>query len=215
MNYTELQTEIADWLDRAETSIDIPTLITKAENRLNRKLRLLQMRELSEETFSSGSRFLAFPTGFLELLDLDMRPSTSADTAYTKPIYVAPEMISQYYASNGTPTYFTVRDQFEFNCEVNANHVARVYYLKKWDIETDTTNWLLTNFEEAYVYGSLVAAEMYLKNDERMPMWKATFNEVMTELNDLDERSTDDAILGTDVYELHNRSYYNVITDRG
>jgi hypothetical protein len=215
MNYTELQTEIANILDRDDLSSDITSFITRCENRLNRKLRLMQMNTLTEQTLSAGTREDDFPSGLLELINILIKPSSSDDTGYTQPIYVAPEFLFKYYSDTSTPTYYTVRDGIELNCEVSSNHTIRYFYIKKWDIATDTTNWLLTNYEDAYIYGSLLQAEAFLKNDERIILWKSLFDETMKELNELDHRSQDDAILETDVYELcSNRDTYSIITDR-
>jgi len=204
MNYTELQTLVANYLDRADLSSDVPGFIARCENKLNRKLRLREQNQISTGPYTNGSRFVELPDGFVEMLNLIIKPSSSDDDAYETPRFVSPVMLTKYYKTEtATPKYYTLRDQIEFNCEVSDAHTMRMYYLKKWDIATDTTNWLLTNYEDAYLYGSLMEAEAFIKNDERVPGWKILFDEVMTQLNELDERSQDDAILGTDVYLLN------------
>lgn len=211
MNYTDLKAEIADYLDRSDLTDVIPGFITKCENKLNRRLRLREQNQLSTSTLSSG-RFVALPTGFIELLDLQIKKATESDTEYEPVKYEAPELLyKRYEDTEGTPGYYTLRDQFEFNQGVSEDHTLRLHYLKKWDIETDTTNWLLTNYEDVYLYGSLMEAVPYLKDTELVAI-KVLFDQVIEELNEMDMRSEDDAVLGTDVHEISNRySTFNII----
>jgi len=54
---------------------------------------------------------------------------------------------------------------------------------------TTTTNWLLDLAPDAYLYGALVQAEAFLAEDDRLPMWKAAFDEAINELRaDADKR---------------------------
>ncbi|MCK8356920.1 hypothetical protein LXA28_18340, partial [Erwinia amylovora] len=44
------------------------------------------------------------------------------------------------------------------------------------------TNWLLTDHPDLYLYGSLLQAEAYLFNDDRLAVWKTAHDEVMAEI---------------------------------
>ena len=44
---------------------------------------------------------------------------------------------------------------------------------------TNTTNWLLTNHPDAYVYGALSEAEPFIPDDPRVGIWKAKRDEIL------------------------------------
>jgi len=206
--YAELQTEIAGFLSRSDLTSKIPNFIAYAEAKLNRKLRLREMEQTATASYTSASRFVALPAGFLELMNLRIKKASDADTKYERLKPVAPSRIHEFYRdSAGCPSRYCLRDQFELNREADQEYTLHMYYLKKWDIASDSSNWLLTDYPDAYVYGALVEAEMYVRNDKRVPAWKSMFREVMAELDDLDERSRDDTEMGTDLYLLNSNRY--------
>jgi len=51
-----------------------------------------------------------------------------------------------------------------------------------------TSNWLLAAHPDIYLFGTLVEAEPYLKNDERMPMWTSRLDKALTALRLQGER---------------------------
>jgi len=46
-----------------------------------------------------------------------------------------------------------------------------------------TTNWLLTAYPDAYLYGTLIQSAARIQDDARLPMWKALFAETVDEIN--------------------------------
>ena len=42
--------------------------------------------------------------------------------------------------------------------------------------EGNQTNWLLTNHPDLLLYGSLIEAEAFIMNDERLPVWREFFD---------------------------------------
>ena len=47
---------------------------------------------------------------------------------------------------------------------------------------SELTNWLIDSYPDVYYYGLLVQSEAYIVNDERVGMWKAAFDESLSEL---------------------------------
>ena len=210
--YAELQTAIRNELDISTSGISdaaIVDAITRCEAKVCRKARLREMEQLAYATYSSGSRYLALPTGFLEMLNLKVKVATAADTTYAEAQYVAPFRLTDYYGSSADKWYFTLRDQIEFHKEPSADQTVMMHYLKRWDIATDSTNWLLTNFPDVYLYGSLMECELYVRDDQRAPAWKSLFEEGIADLNALDERGRDDALLDTSEAAGVTSNYYS------
>lgn len=198
-NYTELQTEISDFMHRSDLDSKIPTFITLAESKLNRILRIREQEQLSYTTVqtTATNRRVALPTGFIEFLSLKIKGENDENTKYKPLQYLPPERAHEQYTSAGVPTHYTIRKDLELNCVPSSNQMLRMHYLKQWDIATDTTNWLLTNHPDAYLYGALAAAASYIKDDKRVPMWIAGWDMVQDELNEVAERSRNHAELPT------------------
>jgi hypothetical protein len=52
---------------------------------------------------------------------------------------------------------------------------------------TNQTNWFTIYAPQAILYGSLLQAMPYLKNDDRVPMWKAQYDLIMQTLTNEDK----------------------------
>ena len=63
--YAELQTAVANWLDRDDLSLRIPEFIALAEARMNRILRLRLMESTYTASTVATQRNLALPTGYI------------------------------------------------------------------------------------------------------------------------------------------------------
>ena len=62
------------------------------------------------------------------------------------------------------------------------------YYTKVTALTSSTSNFLLNNFPNAYLYGSLVAGEAYLGSDPRITTWGNLYDNFMTKLDTSNER---------------------------
>lgn len=216
-NYTELQAAIVSELRRTDLTANIPDFITRAEAKINRKVRLRGQEDLYTWTYDTAAtdKFLSLPAGFVELLSLKIKGSTSEDRDYRELRYIEPSRFHLYYiGSSGKPERYTLRNKIEIDRLPGESYTVRMHYLKQWDIATDTTNWLLTNYPDAYLYGSLAEASLFIKHDSRVPIWKSLFEESLSELDLLDERSRNDAVLDTHEYTSDRRAYgYRIVND--
>ena len=64
-NYSELKSEIGDWLNRSDLDAVIPTFISLAEVGLERVLRVRQMLDRANATIDT--QYSALPSTFLEV----------------------------------------------------------------------------------------------------------------------------------------------------
>jgi len=53
---------------------------------------------------------------------------------------------------------------------------------------TVTSNWLTSNAPDLLLYGSLLEAEPFIKNDERIPVWLNAYSSAIDKLQKADER---------------------------
>ena len=173
--YAELQTATANWLDRTDLTARIPEFIDLAESTFNRTIRNRQMIT-KNDSYSLDSRYVNLPTDTLEVIRIvvDVTPQITLQ-------YLTPEEIAERRnsSSTGRPQYFTVvggsTNQIELLRSPDETYTSSILYYTKIPALSDsaTTNWLLTSHPDIYLFGTLVEAEPYLKNDERMPMWSA------------------------------------------
>jgi hypothetical protein len=204
--YSELQTAIADHLHRDDLTSIIPTFIKLFESRANRHLRLSQQEALANLTLTSGGSSVNAPTGFLEALSINL---VYPDGYVEELRPLVPSEFDAGIVLTAAPVfYYIMSGVINFNSVANQNYTIKLRYLKRWDIATDTTNWLLIYCPDCYLYGSLAASAAYIGEDERMALWQSLAADAITEANNLDNRLRNRPTLRT---ELAVRSF-NIMT---
>lgn len=184
-NYTELQTEMAAWLHRTDLTAKLPDFIQMGEGFLNRKLRTVDMETRATITTGTSSRFLALPSGFIEMRSLWIQDPAQ------EILYLAPRKLREYIVSEtdtDTPTHFSIKDEIEFNCIPKSAYVLEQHYYKKYDIATDSTNWLLTNHPELYLHACLVPAAVYIRDTELLAITTGLRDEGIAAVNRVEAR---------------------------
>jgi len=184
--YAQLQSDVAAWLDRDDLTTRIPSFIVLAEQEVNRRLRVLEMEELSSTPLSTVSQYYDLPPRFIEARNI-----YTDKTAIKKLGYVTPEQMvltTPDSSSSPSPKQYTITDG-KIKLDVimaDSNNNLFIAYFKAFEAlsETNTTNWLLTNAYALLLYGSVLAAELFLYNDERLPLIKVSFDQIILELND-------------------------------
>lgn len=201
-NYSELLNTLGRWTKRGDLDNDAADLVMMGEARLNRSLKLLQMEETATVTISSGNDYAALPTGMLEPIDFYY---TDTEEQITKVNKIDRQ---RYRYSSGKPSFYAVSKTLLFDCVANATYSPEMLFFKKWNIASDTTNWLLTNAPDAYVYASLAEAIPFIKDDKRIALWDAKAQKIIDDLNYLDTRArranlrVDDAIVSPGGFDI-------------
>ena len=183
--YAELQTATANWLDRTDLTARIPEFIELAEANFNRVIRQPDM-VAKDDSFSIAGRYTTLPTDTLEIIRIvvDLTPVIVLE-------YMTPEEISErriVMSSTGKPYYFTTiggaTNQLEVLPSPDSTYTSSIVYYTRIAALSDgaTSNWLLAAHPDIYLFGTLVEAEPYLKNDERMPMWTARLDKALNDL---------------------------------
>jgi hypothetical protein len=194
--YNELQTAVADWTANTTIPAKAVDLITLGESILNRKLRLLQMENVATLSTSTSDRFATLPTGFLEAIDLTLYADSVPQTLVQVPLAVVncrPTDIATL------PRMYSITSNIVFDVKSDQVYTCSFRYYKRLDIASDTTNWVLTNNPDLYLYAAMLSAEPYLKNDGRVTLWAQMLEEGIKQLNRLDARSRGRAMLMTEI----------------
>jgi len=194
-DYTQLEADIRAWLwrDDAELLNVIPTLIKFAHNRNNRNLRIRPMMYRAETVGPDpASRFIPLPSEinapaeFLEMRSLRIK---SVNYDNDQLIQVTPEALR--ISQNTKPGQYCIHQEIEFDSPVSAEFtIEMTYYGPFPELLTPTsTNWLLENAYDVYLYGALQEAEPFLRNDERIPVWSGRWSAAIEELREAEKRS--------------------------
>ena len=184
--------------------------IKRAESKINRRVRLREMETLTTDTYTTASRFMDLPAGYVELLSVWWKIVGAEDNTYEEVDYVAPARFAEFYGD--VKFVYTLRDRIEFNNPPTADYTIQMHYLKAWDIATDTTNWLLTTYPDCYLYGACMEAAVHIRDVQAGTAFKALFEESLVELDELSERGRDDAELDvSDLALLSAGHHFNIL----
>ena len=167
-SYTNLKDAIRTWSkrkDAVDALMDDFILIAEEEMYSNPEnpLRLNAMDTRSTASTSTTSRFLALPTGFLQMRRLKLN-LTQGDCDVR---YMAPDQLNLQGVS-GIPRFFTVTSQLEFDRTTDSAYTVEMQFWAKPTAlsSTNAANTVLTNFPTIYLYGCLWALWMYFKEEE-------------------------------------------------
>lgn len=191
MNYAQLKSNIADFLNRSDLTAVIPTFIELAESQMERPLRVRQM--LTRATAPLDTQYSALPADFLESKTFKITSSNPI-----QPIeFLTPEQMDDrdqlYSSAPGMPKYFSIiGTQIRVSPVPDATYTAELLYTAKLAklSDTVTTNWLLAASPDAYLYGSLMQAAPYLKDDERVAVWGTLYNTAIESIKLADQNAS-------------------------
>ena len=187
--FAELKTATANWLDRSDLTDRIPEFISLAEARFNRILRIRDMETVSTAISTvAGTREYDLPTGFVQMKEFHL--TTDPITPLS---YITPEMMSRLEAgsSKSKPQVFTViADKVRLGPNPDAVYTTSMLYYKTFTAlsASNTTSDMLTNNPDVYLYGTLLEAEPFIMNDERVPLWLAAFEKAVSDIQNQDNK---------------------------
>lgn len=182
-----LKTAIAKWLARPDLTDRIVEFVALAEDRIATDLRVADLETSGDLTISAQS--VAKPTGFLEArrLYLSTDPVTKLEFMDTNSFW------SLYLSSQtGKPKHFTIEgNNFIFGPSPDATYTGKLLYYKRLTALSDDsdTNWLLTSARGLYLYGALIEAQPFIRNDPRIAVWSAFYDNLLDRLTRADQRA--------------------------
>lgn len=189
--YTELQTAVDNWLGRTDLSARTPEFITFAEATMNRRLDTLEMETRATATLATGEEYLALPLDYRGWRELHFEGSPDRILDY-----LAPAALAQKFATitTGVPRNFTVLDgQFKFGPAADTSYTVEIiYYQKIPALSTSSgsqTNWMLDDNPDLYLFSSLIEAEGYLVNDQRIQLWQSRADRIYAEIEEMNDRN--------------------------
>ena len=204
--FTELKDAIADWLDRSDLTARIPDFIALAEARINRELRIRPMEVRSTMETTSGQQYFNLPGGYIQMRNIQLNTNPTAPLEY-----ITPEMLDRLYGSSttGKPrAYSLIGDEIQLAPIPDSAYTLEMAFYEKFTALGDgtsgtvTSNWLTINAPDILLYGSLMEAEPFIKNDERIAVWLQAYRDGMDKLQkaDANDRHSGSAMRVRNIY---------------
>lgn len=177
-NYTTLSTAIGDYLARSDLTSFIPNFIQNMEERFYRDPKNWGSWMETAYTGQTTAGKIAVPNDFLawKVLYVNTSKARKLEAKTLAALY------DKYPRGQDTgfPAWFARNGAyFEFGPIPDSNYdMAGTYFGKPTVLRTDSdgANWLTTNAPDLLLYGSLLEAEVFLKNDPRLVTWQAFYD---------------------------------------
>ena len=182
-NYSDLQSSIADWLNRSDLTNVIPDFINLAETQLNREIRHYKMQ--NKATANIETQYSATPTDWLQSIRFHLNNQSKTLLKQTSPEEIA-KLRDEGDDATGTPEYYAhIGDLIEVFPRPDTSVTGELLYYQKIEklSNSNTSNWLLEMSPDAYLYGSLLQASPYLQADERMGVWGSSYQGIINAIN--------------------------------
>lgn len=193
-NYSELVTAIYKWLvkDSSDPFFDAGTvdnIIYLAENELNRRLRVRQMRDTASLSINAADNSTLLPSGFIEAysiyLDAPTQEIQSASAGYftRNGLFLTTGNPSFFYIQNGSIVWGPIPD---------TDYTASLDYYKKIPnlSSTQSTNDVLTDFPDMYLFTCLKHAYILAQDVEREGVYEARVANLIAEANSKDKKAS-------------------------
>ena len=192
MTYDSLVENIQSYLERTDTATleKIPTFIMLAEQVIAAEIKFLGNLTVVESTMVAGDPIINKPTRWHKTVSMNVTVG-----GVKQPVFLRKyEYLREYWPDQ------TQTDVPKFYCDYNyenwlvaptpaTNYNFEVLYYERVQPldSTNQTNWFTIYAPQALLYGSLLQAMPFLKNDERIPMWQQQYTAIMNTLKTEDK----------------------------
>ena len=193
MNYAQLVAAIQSYTENQYSTTDINTFIQNAEQRIYNTVQLPDLRKNVTGNMTSGNKYMTLPSDWLSTFSFAV---INANNEYTYLLNkdvnfireAFPDTDSPFY---GVPQYYAIFSDTSMllgpTPDANYNSELHYYYYPQ-SIVTAGTTWLGNNFDTALLYGALLEAAAFLKEEpDTVAMYTARYNEAMQLLQNLGE----------------------------
>lgn len=196
MTYASLLDDLRSYLERGnitDTQVfaQLPKLIGLAERDIATKLKILGFINVVVDTLVAGTSVYAKPDRWRATTSVNIGLPTDADPlVLNKRKFIYPralEYCRRYWPDSN------LRDVPRFYADYDYNHwliVPTPVLNYPWEIvfyelpalldDVNQSNWLTDYMPNALLYGTLLQAAPYLKNDERVGTWQQFYNEQLS-----------------------------------
>ena len=172
LTYDSLTTMVLQYLERSDAAVveAIPTFITLAEFEIAQQIKTLGQMQVAEATFSSGDAVIEKPARWRKTVSMTILNGTERQPVLLRK-YEYLKMYAPGTSTTGTPLYYADYDYDHWIVAPTpdaAYDFEILYYERISPLSSDNqTNWLTQNAPNAMLFGTLLQAMPFLKNDSR------------------------------------------------
>jgi len=171
-SYSDLLSATASWLNRSDVDDQVPAFVTLAESQFNREMRVRDMMVRADAT--SDAENVQLPDDWLEHYSLQLAPGGGGLFLEYLSERASNQLKSSLQGTSGPVMGYTVIGNAIELIPAPGDNVdlKMVYYARIPSLSTVVqANWLLSKSPDLYLYSTLLQAEPFLKNDDRLPLW--------------------------------------------
>ena len=186
--YSELQSSIANFLARDDLGTQIPDFISLAESRMSRELEARSQEKRATASIASGDAYVALPTDMRSIRLVKLQTSPTEVLEYYTPI-----KLEELYPDTrgGKPRGYTIiGSEVKFGPTPDSDYTCEIVYSEGVDSLSDsnTTNTILARHPDAYLYGALSVASVYLMDDQKTAVYESLFGRAIEEIKREEQR---------------------------
>ena len=184
MTYDSLVEDIQQYLERidAATLAKIPTFIMLCEQKLAADIKFLGNLTVNTSAMVQGANVIDKPARWRKTVSMNVTVAGERQPVLLRKY----EYIREYWpnpASEDVPKFYCDYDYTHWLVGPTpdaAYDFEVLYYERAQPLDSSNqTNWFTQYSPQAMLYGSLLQAMPYLKNDARLPLWKAEYDDIV------------------------------------
>lgn len=180
MTFATLKTDVAEYLHRTDLTAKMATFIALAEAALFREL---QIKDLAVSvTGTTTGEYATLPADFGTVVRLT---ATVGDSEYNLD-YKAKD----YTTTLSYPNSYSLENNKLRIFGTSTGQAYRLYYIANIAplSDTNTTNWLLTNAPDLYLYATAMEAAKYIKDTNEIQLLAPMVSGLVESVRRLSER---------------------------
>jgi hypothetical protein len=196
MTFTTLKQDVQRYLERGNTLASdpivfeqIPRLINLAERRIARELKIEGFINVVTGTLSAGQSVYPKPDRWRDTVSMSIGIGATLDNRKVLFARVY-EYLRSYWPNaleTDTPLFYSDYDYSHWLLAPtpDAEYPFEILYYELPPLldESVQTNWITEYAPQLLLYGTLVEATPFLKNDERIPVWQNMYDRAAAMLN--------------------------------
>ena len=192
MTYDSLTTDITQYLERNDAAVvqQIPQFIMLAEFEIAQQIKTLGQQQVVESVMTVGNPIIQKPARWRKTTSMNL----TTQSGEIQPIYLRKyEYLRSYSPSvstTSTPLYYADYNYDNWIVAPTPDYAYAfevLYYERIQPLSSENqTNWLTQNAPNAMLYGTLLQAMPFLKNDQRQ-IFQQKYTEAMQVLKQEDQ----------------------------
>lgn len=193
MTYDSLTENISSYLERTDTATleKIPLFIMLAEQVIASEIKFLGNLTVNTAFMVAGTNIIPKPARWHKTVSMNVLVDGQKQPVLLRKY----EYLREYWpdaTQTDVPKFYADYDYTHWLIAPTpdaAYSFEVLYYQRLQPLDsTNQTNWMTEYAPQALLYGSLLQAMPFLKNDDRIPMWQAQYSAIMQTLKAEDQQ---------------------------